>query len=164
MNTRDIFWVAGERGPGLAVVLRPRGDHWLGDEMRTFKAGGITTLVSLLEPDEADWLGLAGERQAAESAGILFLSHPIRDTEVPTDTAGFRTFVVDLADRLRRGERIGVHCQGSIGRSTVTAACTLVHLGWEPAQALAAIEAARGCPVPDTNEQFYWILAYEAKP
>ena len=69
-----------------------------------------------------------------------------------------------LADRLRTGERIGVHCRGSIGRSTVTAACALIHLGWQPQAALEAIAAARGCAVPDTEEQRRWILSYEAKP
>jgi len=37
----------------------------------------------------------------------------------------------------------------------------LIHLGWKPAAALAAIEKVRGCPVPDTQEQQAWILLYE---
>jgi len=57
-----------------------------------------------------------------------------------------------------------VHCRGSIGRATVTAACTLIQLGRKPRAALAAIEAARGCAVPDTEEQRSWILSFEAKP
>ena len=64
--------------------------------------------------------------------------------------------------RLRSGERIGIHCWGSIGRATVAAACTLIHLGWQSAAALAAVEAARGCPVPDTEEQQIWIMQYKA--
>jgi protein-tyrosine phosphatase len=59
---------------------------------------------------------------------------------------------------------MGVHCRGSIGRATVTAACTLIHLGWTPQAALSAIQAARGCAVPDTQEQEDWILRYKAKP
>jgi hypothetical protein len=43
------------------------------------------------------------------------------------------------------------------------AASILIHLGWKPLQALKAIGAARGCPVPDTPEQRNWILAYEAQ-
>ena len=130
--------------------------------MRHLKQGGIDTLVSLLEPHEAEWLGLKDERAEAERAGLTFLSFPIRDTCVPSDVAEFRKFATDLASRLRHGEHIGVHCRGSIGRATVTAACTLIHMGWRPADALAAVEATRGCPVPDTEEQQTWILAYEA--
>jgi len=93
-----------------------------------------------------------------------FLSFPIPDHHVPPDPRAFRSFVAGLADRLRAGERLGVHCWGSIGRATVTAACALIELGWKPQAALAAVEAARGCQVPDTPEQEEWILRYEARP
>jgi hypothetical protein len=46
----------------------------------------------------------------------------------------------------------------------VTAACTLIHLGWKPRTALVAIETARGCVVPDTAEQEEWIRNYKAQP
>ena len=159
----DIFWIGGSPPPGLAIVARPRGTDWLEDEMLRLKRGGIDTLVSLLEKHEAEWLGLEDEPGAAAKAGIQFLSYPIRDTQVPARMASFRSFAGDLAARLRAGERIGVHCRGSIGRATVTAACTLIHLGWKPSDALSAVEETRGCPVPDTEEQRRWILAYEAE-
>lgn len=95
---------------------------------------------------------------------MTFLSYPIPDVHVPPDTDSFRAFVAGLANRLREGERMGVHCRGSVGRATVTAACTLMHLGWEPETALQAIEEARGCTVPDTAEQLRWILRYKAQP
>jgi len=158
----DIFWIGGNPPPGLAIVARPQGADWLEDEMSSLKRGGIDTLVSLLEKHEAEWLGLEDEAAAAAKAGMEFLSYPIRDTQVPARIASFRTFVGDLAARLRKGERIGVHCRGSIGRATVTAACTLIHLGWKASDALNAVEETRGCPVPDTEEQRVWIMAYEA--
>jgi protein-tyrosine phosphatase len=160
----DIFWIDGNPAPGMAIVTRPRGTDWLQDEMLALKRGGIDTLVSLLEPREAEWLGLEDERLESEKAGIAFLNFPITDTTVPLNVGRFRAFVSDLAVRLRSGVRIGVHCRGSIGRATVTAACTLIHLGWKPSAALAAVEATRGCPVPDTEEQHAWIMAYEANP
>lgn len=160
----DICWIEGNPPVTLAIVLRPQGGKWLADEMTRLKRGGIQTLVSLLEIDEAGWLGLEDEGALAEQAGIEFLSFPLPDTHVPPHRAAFRQFVAGLASRLRHGERIGVHCRGSIGRATVTAAATLVHLGWKADAALAAIESARGCPVPDTEEQRRWILAYEARP
>jgi protein-tyrosine phosphatase len=107
---------------------------------------------------------LGQEGPLAEAAGMRFLSYPILDVHVPANVASFRAFVAGLADRLRGGERIGAHCRGSIGRSTVTAACTLIHLGWNAKQALGAIEVARGCAVPDTEEQLRWILNYKALP
>jgi protein-tyrosine phosphatase len=161
---KDICWIEGNPPARLAIVICPGGEDGLENEMLRFKQNGIDTLVSLLESDEAEFLGLANEGSLAVSAGLHFLSFPIPDVHVPPNESAFRTFVAGLAKRLRAEEAIGVHCRGSIGRATVTAACTLIHLGWEPKVALAAIEAARGCCVPDTEEQRRWILAYKAKP
>ena len=160
----EIFWIDVEPRVSLAVVLCPRGDDALQENLAVLKQGGIETVVSLLEKDETSWLGLAEEGPLAVRLGMQFLSHPISDANVPHHLAAFRAFVSGLADRLRAGERIGVHCRGSIGRSTVTAACTLIHLGLAPANALAAVQAARGCQVPDTPEQRRWILEYKVKP
>jgi len=160
----EVFWIEGTPPVGLAVVLCPRGDDLLGDELVRYKQSGVDVLVSLLEPNEAIFLGLGQEGPLAEAASMHFLSYPILDVHVPANVASFRAFVAGLADRLRAGERIGVHCRGSIGRSTVTAACTLIHFGWNAKGALRAIQAARGCVVPDTAEQLRWILNYKALP
>jgi protein-tyrosine phosphatase len=162
-----VFWIdpadtASE--PNLAIVLCPRGGNVLEDELLRMKRCGIDTVVSLLETDEAEWLGLTREGLLAADMGLGFLSHPIPDAQTPTDVTAFRAFVDGLADRLRAGVHLGVHCRGSIGRSTITAACTLMHLGWTAKAALRAIGTARGCPVPDTPEQRRWILSYEANP
>ena len=114
----------------------------------------------MLEEWEADFLGLAEEPHLAVQSGMTFLSFPIPDRGAPTDMASFGNFVIGLAARVRAGERIGVHCRGSIGRSTIAAACTLIHLGWSPLAALKKIESARGCSVPDTDEQREWIIRY----
>ena len=160
----DIFWIKGDPPAPLAVVLRPRGGDWLEDELVRMKRAGIQVVVSLLERGESDLLGIGDERFVAMHVGLQFLSFPIPDTKTPPDKSAFRAFVADLANRLRTGQKIGVHCRASIGRATVTTACTLIHLGWEPAAALAAVAEARGCTVPDTQEQEDWILHYKATP
>lgn len=147
----------------LAVVLCPRGGRHLPRELAHLKRSGIQTIVSLLSHDQTRMLELEQEGYVAGELGMEFLHHPIPDHELPLDEAEFRAFVGQLAERLRMGERIGVHCWGSIGRATVTAACTLIHLGWPAQMALTAVEAARGCPVPDTEEQERWILSYKAQ-
>lgn len=160
----DIFWIQGDPPVPLAIVLRPRGGDWLENELIRMKIAGIQTVVSLLEKHEAAYLELSDEAQAAALAGLNFLSFPIRDTQTPSDPAAFEIFIKHLVNRLRAGERIGVHCRGSIGRATVTAACALIHLGWSPRSALSAIMMARGCSVPDTQEQENWILSYRPRP
>src|SRR5215469_814139 len=96
-DVSEIFWIEGNPSPGLAIVARPQGDDWLEDELRGIKQGGIDTVVSLLEPHEAEFLGLAEEQAAAEQAGLQFLSYPIPDGRVPSSTPGFRAFVRGIA-------------------------------------------------------------------
>lgn len=165
---KEIFWITppldasqSSSAPRLAIVLRPRGAQFLRSELVKFKEAGIRILVSLMEAREAVAFGLAAEPEIAEELGLMFLPFPLRDHSVPRDPVSFRGFVQDLAERLRAGRAVGIHCQGSIGRSTVTAACALIHLGWKPSVALAAIQEARGVPVPDMQEQEDWILSYK---
>jgi protein-tyrosine phosphatase len=163
----DVFWIAANTnipGARLAIVLRPLGNDRLQDELLGMKNAGIRTVVSMLEPWEADYLGLAEEQKVAEQIGINFLSYPIPDRATPENKSTFRHFVNGLVVRIRNGDAVGVHCRGSIGRSTIAIACTLSQLGWKPQTALKAIESARGCSVPDTEEQREWILRYEARP
>lgn len=167
-----VYWIYGpaaeptanapEAPLPLAIVLCPRGGKQLIKELNHLKRSGVQTLVSLLSEDQVDLLDLRDEPQIAARVGIDFVHHPIPDHELPPDVDAFRAFVVDIANRLRAGEKIGFHCWGSIGRAPLTAACTLIQLGWEPQRALNAVEAARGCPVPDTKEQREWVLRYEA--
>ena len=136
----------------------------LHNQLLAIKLAGIETLVSMLEQDEAALLGLSQEARLAEQVGLQFLSYPIPDARIPQSTTIFRSFIAEVADRLSDGEAVGIHCRGSIGRATVTAACALIHLGWQPKAALSAIAIARGCPVPDTQEQEDWIMRYRPLP
>jgi protein-tyrosine phosphatase len=158
---KDVFWIDSRNSrTGLAIVMRPRGDDWLEDDLRQIHRQEIGTVVSMLESWEAKSLGLGGEEAFCHELGLRFVSYPIPDRSTPSDRTGFAAFVSSLADRLRAGEKIGVHCRGCIGRSTIVAACTLTKLGWTAKEALAAIEAARGCMVPDTEEQAEFILDF----
>ena len=156
----EIYWIGTRPKVTLAVVSCPRGNGRLKSDLVELKIGGIDTIVSMLEPDEAAWLGLAEEEKLANEVGMNFLSFPIPDANVPSDVHRFEVFITDLARRVIQGENVGVHCRGCIGRSTVIAACTLIRLGFAPDISLASVQAARGCPVPDTVAQERWILSY----
>ena len=155
----DVFWI---NDTGLAIVMRPRGDDRLPDDLSRLKRAGIQILVSTLESGEARELGLSAEASLSEELGLQFLSFPIRDRSTPTNREAFDDFVRSLSKRLHAGEKIGVHCRGCIGRSTIVTACTLIELGWPAERALQAIEVSRGCSVPDTEAQREWIIAFGA--
>jgi len=157
---KDVYWI--ER-TGLAIVMRPRGDGELEEDLIRLKIAGIQTLISTVEDWEAGELGLANERVIAERLGFHFISYPMQDRSTPSNREDFSRFVKSLATLLEAGERIGVHCRGCIGRSTVVTACTLITMGWSAKDALHAIAVARAFPVPDTDEQRAWILAFGTK-
>jgi protein-tyrosine phosphatase len=158
------FWIIGNPPAPLAVVLCPRGGEWIEQDLLAIKRAGIETLVSLLEPKEAEMLGIWDERFIAAHLGLDFLNYPIPDMQTPPNRITFRAFVADLAKRLRAGEHIGIHCRGSVGRAPLTAACALIEFGWSPKAAVAAISEARGCYVPQTQEQENWIVNYKPQP
>lgn len=153
----DIFWIGDT---GLAIVMRPRGDEWLENDLKRIQMAGIQTIISTIEAWEARALGLAEEGPMLERLGMRFISYPMQDRSVPFDREDFTEFVQKLGKRLQAGDKIGVHCRGCIGRSTVVTAATLITLGWPAETALEAIEKARGCSVPDTEEQRDWIIDF----
>jgi len=155
-----IYWIYDEQPPRLAIVARPRGDAWLGGDLAALHRGAIDILVSLLPEDEARALGLSDEAALAQQVGLEFLSYPIPDRCVPDDLPGFRQFVARLADAVRAGQRVGAHCRGCIGRSTVLIAAIMIALGTDAGTALRQIEDARGWEVPDTPQQRDWILQF----
>ncbi|MGC2780729.1 MAG: hypothetical protein WA418_34345, partial [Bradyrhizobium sp.] len=67
-------------------------------------------------------------------------------------------FTQGIAARLTTGDAALIHCRAGIGRSAAIAACVMIRLGVNPAEALARITAARGARVPDTEEQRAWVM------
>jgi len=51
-----------------------------------------------------------------------------------------------------------VHCAGGIGRSSVLSGAIMVQLGVPAADVWQVIGEARGCVVPETDEQRAWLL------
>ena len=60
-----IYWLDTEPKVAMAVVSCPRGDEKLKGDLADLKSGGIDTVLSLLEADEAVWLGLGDEGKMA---------------------------------------------------------------------------------------------------
>ncbi|MGC2638944.1 MAG: hypothetical protein WA294_17300 [Acidobacteriaceae bacterium] len=160
----DIYWINDGQPPRLAIVARPRGDDWLRDDLARLRDRGIDVLVSFLPADEEWALGLREERAIASELGMQFISYPIPDREVPSDPLEFRQLVAHLAGEALAGKKIGAHCRGCIGRSSVLIASVMMALGSDAENALRQIAMARGLDVPDTPEQRAWILRFRPGP
>jgi protein-tyrosine phosphatase len=149
----DPYWIT----PTLAIVPRPVGGESLGAEMAAMRAAGIDIVVSMLEPAEARELGLEWEEAAARKSGIRFVSFPIPDHGTPAETEPFERILEFLERSMLEGKRVGVHCRGCIGRSSVIAASLLVRSGMKDVDAWRQIREARGTSVPETPQQRAWV-------
>ena len=154
-----LFWIA-DPNVRLAIMPRPRGGDDLPDEMRALRQMGANVLVCLLTSDEMNELDLTNEPEAAQSAGLTYLSLPIPDACVPNNANAFRALTDTVVAQVRSGRGVVIHCRGGIGRSSIVAACVLHAMGSTPEAALETLTKCRGVHVPDTDEQKRWIMSY----
>jgi protein-tyrosine phosphatase len=144
----------GKKGPSLnGEVLHDRD---LGaDLQRLRRQYAVQTLVSLLQPDEADRCGLAEYDVQADGLGLDVLHFPVPDAEVPQDVGRFGEFADEVMNRLLNGETVVAHCLGGLGRAGTLASCLLVQAGMTPDHAMAQVRQARPGAIENAaQEQF----------
>ena len=144
----------------LSVMARPRGGEWLGDEILALRQAGVDVLVSLLTPAESTELDLVREAEWCDAHGVRFLSLPIEDRGLPESYLRAVDLLGALNGDLGAGRHVAVHCRQGIGRSSLIAASLLTMLGFSAERAFELVAAARGRPVPDTEEQRAWVAAF----
>jgi protein-tyrosine phosphatase len=160
MKQPDVYWIREIENLRLAIMPRPRKGEWLADEVAGWHRMGLRSVVSLLEIDESRDLGLADEESLCGATGLQFLSFPIPDRGVPSDHADFSELVDELAERLRSGDSVGIHCRAGIGRSGLLGACVLGAIDVPLKSAFAMLSRARGVSVPDTDAQAEWVREF----
>jgi protein-tyrosine phosphatase len=125
-----------------------RAPGWLGDlheELAQIRSSGIGSVLSLVEDADIPLFRIAESADhyvaAVAEAGLVLHRHPVPDHQAPTSLPDFVTTIVRLNDRLRAGESILAHCVAGIGRTGLTAACSLVALGAGVDEAVAIVRA-----------------------
>ncbi len=156
----ELNWIEGPWRCRLAIMPRPRGRDWLEDEISSWQSMGIEVIVSALTSEENAELDLMRERELCEKVKIVFIAFPIADRGLPPSMKAALDLAYRLEQRLALGENIATHCRQGIGPASPLAACVLVVSGVDPASAWERIVAARGCSVPDTNEQKEWVTPF----
>lgn len=123
---------------------------------------GAAAVITLMPMDELHAVRAHGIGDACEARGLEWYHLPIDDVDVPDADfedawcyAGLR-----LRNHLRYGRNVLVHCRGGLGRSGTIAARLLVEMGWESADAIAAVRAQRkGAIETAAQEQHVRALA-----
>lgn len=127
----------------------------LADFLRAAEQVGVTRMACLAEPDEVD--RKAPDYAAARAAGTLpfpVINHPVRDYAAPADAAAFEGFIADLADALRGGETVVIHCAAGIGRTGLAAQRVIEALGLDAATAAACVRRAGAQPETAVQRRF----------
>jgi protein-tyrosine phosphatase len=104
---------------------------------------GVNVIVCLAERDEVHEKSYE-YGQALETATVpcVVLPFEVPDRGAPADRDGFWALASAVAQRLRSGETVLVHCAGGVGRTAMLAICVLLALGEEPSAARSVVSRA----------------------
>jgi protein-tyrosine phosphatase len=148
-SVSDLRLLALPDGVPGSLWLSPmpgRAESWAAFEARA-RTARLAQVVCLTPRSEMGELSPA--YSAAVSRGTTpfrWLHLPMRNFGVPEDAAGFRREVLQIADALRRGDAVLLHCAAGIGRTGTAAACILKALGLPADEALLRVREAGSNP------------------
>lgn len=146
MSLRSLPLPAEVPGRLWLHAMPGRDEAW--DEfLRLADAAGLTRIVCLTPLAEIAARSpsyLAAIEQHRLPCPIEMLA--MADFGVSDDALAFQRQVRGLAQRLRDGESLLLHCAWGIGRTGTVAACLLKALGLDSAAALARVQAAGSNP------------------
>jgi protein-tyrosine phosphatase len=82
----------------------------------------------------------------AGRVGFRWMQVAMRNFGAPEDAAAFRRDVLAIAQAVRAGDAVMLHCAAGIGRTGTAAACVLKALGLEAGEALQRVREAGSNP------------------
>lgn len=111
------------------------------------RRAGLQAVVCLAPRSEL--AELSPEYHAALEHGALpfrWMNVPMRNFGLPEDPAAFRRDVAAIAQQVRNGDVVLLHCAAGLGRTGTAAACLLKALGVEAREALQRVREAGSNP------------------
>jgi protein-tyrosine phosphatase len=143
----------------LAIMAHPASTGSVASTISEIAALGFHQVVSLLEPAEAEALGLAQEAELVTAQSMKFISYAIPDMGLPARSDDFTRLAQNLFTWIDAGTNTLIHCRGGIGRSGLLAAAVLLRGGKDVREAFALVSLMRGRRVPETAQQGAWLQA-----
>jgi len=104
---------------------------------------GVQVLVTLVREQELESMGIPHFFEYIQSKGIETIHFPIKDKWLPKDMSDLHKNVMIALAKIDRDEIMVVHCNGGKGRTGLFIGAMLVHLGYDPTSAVAAVRAPR---------------------
>lgn len=146
MELRPVDLPSAVTGSLLLGGMPGRFESWTDFETRA-RTASVGLLVCLTPHSEIE--ELSPRYRAALAQGLLtfrWLHLPMRNFGLPEDPAAFRAGVHQIAQALRGGDIVMLHCAAGLGRTGSAAACVLKALGVETEEALRRVREAGSNP------------------
>lgn len=147
----------------LAVMAKPMCGALVEEEFSGLAELGVMQIVSLLETAEQDETGLANEKELCEKNNIKFISYPIKDHYLPASVTEFSQVTKTIYNEITEGMNTVIHCRAGIGRTGMVAAGVLLHATVEAIDAFQILSRARGVQMPETEQQYNWVVANQTE-
>ncbi|MGO1118099.1 phosphatase domain-containing protein [Rhodovibrionaceae bacterium A322] len=155
----------GHLGIAACPGLRPSqssdkpADH-LREDLQAIKQWGADVVLTFMESEELDKLGVGKLPQEVRDLGMVWLHLPIADFGAPPPDTQERWWQVlpDLRRRLADGQSLFFHCRGGQGRSGMMLAKLLVAEGLAPVEAMSLVRSVRRGAI-ETAGQENWVEA-----
>jgi protein-tyrosine phosphatase len=123
-----------------------RFSPWASFETEARRAG-LALVVCLTPRDEVAELSPAYHAALAQGqVPFRWLNVPMPNFGLPEDPPAFRREIGRIAQALRDGDAVMLHCAAGLGRTGTVAACVLKALGLEQADALERVRQAGSNP------------------
>ena len=137
----------------------------LAADLDAVAAWNAAVVVTLVEPDELDSLGIPALGVEVRRRHMEWHHWPIRDHNVPDAAfeAAWSARSIMLRSLLACGGRVLIHCKGGLGRAGTISARLLVEDGMTPDDAIRAVRAVRRHAV-DPGPQEDWVAAGRTAP
>lgn len=158
--------VPGQRGvlgmapcPGVRVetLRRSNAQRNARRDIAGLQAWGATGVVSLVEQQELDGIGVPDLGAMIQEAGFWWRHLAVVDMNVP-DALFESQWKVEgprICQALEVGERIVIHCYAGLGRTGLLAARLLVETGTEPELAIALVRKVRPRAIQTRAQEDY---------
>lgn len=128
-------------------------------DLAAIRTWGATALLSLMEQEELDFFGVETIGTQAQRLSMAWYHLPIADFQAPGPAFEQRweTSGPTVRARLRKGERIVIHCLAGLGRTGTIAARILIEFGSTPRDAIAHVREARPGAIQSLEQEFYLL-------
>ncbi|EAR20226.1 cyclin-dependent kinase inhibitor 3 family protein [Nitrococcus mobilis] len=146
-------------GRGRLFGAADIADNRLERDLAAIRAWGATALLSLMEREELEFFAIETIGTQTQHLGMAWYHLPIADFQAPGPAFEQRweTCGPIVRARLRRGERIMIHCLAGLGRTGTVAARILIEFGSTPRDAITHVRAARPHAIQSPEQEFYLL-------